>query len=220
MVSQDARAALSRERLLAAAAAEFAARGFAGAKVDRIAAKARLNKAMIYYHFEDKAALYQAILARVFGTIADAVSTGVTAADPEEQIREFVRVIGQEAGTRPHFAAMWLRELADGGPHIDAPVLSEMRRVLEVLAGIIERGVSGGRFRPVHPLVVQVSIVGPILVFLTSAPARERLARRGEALASPDREQLLRHIERAAIGALRRPATAGLQARTSRGDRT
>jgi AcrR family transcriptional regulator len=43
MVSQDARAAASRDKLLRAAAAEFAARGFAGAKVDRIAAKARLN---------------------------------------------------------------------------------------------------------------------------------------------------------------------------------
>ncbi|HXW08421.1 MAG TPA: TetR family transcriptional regulator, partial [Vicinamibacterales bacterium] len=41
----------SRHRLLDAAAAEFAAHGFAGASVDRIAAAAGLNKAMIYYHF-------------------------------------------------------------------------------------------------------------------------------------------------------------------------
>src|SRR3990172_6203646 len=41
----------SRDRLLAAAAAEFAARGFDGARVDRIARAARANKATIYHHF-------------------------------------------------------------------------------------------------------------------------------------------------------------------------
>ena len=55
---------ISRERIFAAAAREFAARGFAGANVDRIAAAARVNKAMIYYHFRSKAALYREILAR------------------------------------------------------------------------------------------------------------------------------------------------------------
>jgi hypothetical protein len=107
---------------------------------------------------------------------------------------------------------MWLRELADGGAHIDASILSEMRRILQVLAGIIERGVVAGRFQPAHPLVVQLSIVGPILLFAASAPARERLGRHGESLASPERDQVLRHIERAAVGALRSPAPASIPA--------
>jgi TetR/AcrR family transcriptional regulator len=209
MVSQDTRSAASREKLIAAAAAEFAARGFAGAKVDRIAAKARLNKAMIYYHFRNKAALYREILAGVFRTIADAVSTDVTADDPDEQVRQFVRAIAREVTGRPHFASMWLRELADGGTHIDASILREMRRVLHLLAGIIHRGVATGQFQPVHPLVVQISIVGPILMFAASAPARERLAARGgDSDPAPESDTLLRHIERAAVGALRRPAMA------------
>ncbi|HEV3484574.1 MAG TPA: TetR/AcrR family transcriptional regulator, partial [Vicinamibacterales bacterium] len=65
----------SRDRLLAAAAAEFAARGFAGANVDRIARAARVNKAMIYYHFKSKAALYREILQDMF----EAVGVGVLA---------------------------------------------------------------------------------------------------------------------------------------------
>ncbi len=56
----------TRERLLAAAREEFAARGFDGAKVDRIARRARINKAMVYYHFPSKAALYLAILREQF----------------------------------------------------------------------------------------------------------------------------------------------------------
>src|SRR3990170_3592218 len=59
----------SRERIFVAAAAEFAARGFAGANVDRIARAARVNKAMIYYHFTSKAALYREILRDMFAAV-------------------------------------------------------------------------------------------------------------------------------------------------------
>jgi TetR/AcrR family transcriptional regulator len=211
MVSQVSRAAASRDRLLTAAAAEFAARGFAGAKVDRIAAKARVNKAMIYYHFKSKAALYHEILAGVFQTIADAIESDVTADTPEQRIHQFVGTIAREVSGRPHFASMWLREMADGGAHIDAAILGQMRRVLQVLAGIITRGEQAGQFQPAHPLVVQLGIVGPLLMFAASAPARDRLARHGAAFVSPRPEELLRHIERATAGALRLgpPAAAG-----------
>jgi hypothetical protein len=99
---------------------------------------------------------------------------------------------------------MWLRELADGGGHIDASILIEMRRIVQALEDIIARGVSAGQFEAAHPVVAQVSIVGPILMFAASAPARERLAHTAEPLASPEREAFLRHMERAAIGALQR----------------
>ena len=45
-------ARVSPDAILAAAALEFAERGFAGARVDRIARRARVNKAMLYYHFK------------------------------------------------------------------------------------------------------------------------------------------------------------------------
>lgn len=51
----------SRAVILAAARAEFASHGFAGARVDRIAAAAGLNKQLIYYYFGSKAALHAAV---------------------------------------------------------------------------------------------------------------------------------------------------------------
>jgi len=44
----------SRRRILDAAAAEFAQNGFAGARVDNIARRASVNKALIYYYFKSK----------------------------------------------------------------------------------------------------------------------------------------------------------------------
>src|SRR5258708_18804755 len=54
----------TREKILAAALAEFSARGFAGARVDMIARRARVNKRMLYYCFGAKQYLYREILRR------------------------------------------------------------------------------------------------------------------------------------------------------------
>jgi AcrR family transcriptional regulator len=59
-MSYDAQA--TRERILAAATAEFAEHGVAGARVDRIAAAAAANKRAIYDYFGDKDALFGAVL--------------------------------------------------------------------------------------------------------------------------------------------------------------
>lgn len=54
----------TREKILAAALAEFSAKGFAGARVDSIARRARVNKRMLYYCFGAKQDLYREILRR------------------------------------------------------------------------------------------------------------------------------------------------------------
>ena len=59
-MSYDSKA--TRERILAAATAEFAELGVAGARVDRIAAEAKANKRAIYDYFGDKDALFGAVL--------------------------------------------------------------------------------------------------------------------------------------------------------------
>ena len=63
----------TRARLIAAAAAEFADHGLAGARVDRIAAAAAANKRAIYDYFGSKEALFDAALIRVIGDLNDAV---------------------------------------------------------------------------------------------------------------------------------------------------
>ena len=54
----------TRERILAAALAEFLAHGFAGARVNAIARRARINKRMLYHYFGDKQGLFREILRR------------------------------------------------------------------------------------------------------------------------------------------------------------
>jgi len=129
----------SRARIVRAAAAEFAARGYAGANVDRIARTARLNKAMIYYHFAGKAALYREILHDMFGAVRGQVAAVADAdAPPREKIRRYVAAIAAEADARPHFPPIWLREIAEGGAHVDQATIAHVRGVLGALRAILD----------------------------------------------------------------------------------
>jgi len=194
----------SRARLLAAAATEFASHGFAGANVERIARGARLNKAMIYYHFKDKADLYREILRDMFGAV-EARVTRMAASDdgPAAKIRGFVEAIALEADARPHFPPIWFREIADGGSHLDAATVSHISGILRVLAGIVQEGVAAGQFKPVSPLLVHGGIVGPLLLYFASGGLRLRMDRAGVSGASGfQRDEVVAHIQRVALGTL------------------
>jgi AcrR family transcriptional regulator len=54
----------TQQRILEAALQEFAAKGFAGARVDVIARRARINKRMLYHYFGDKEGLFREVLRR------------------------------------------------------------------------------------------------------------------------------------------------------------
>ena len=60
----------SRAAILQAAIREFAREGVAGARTDAIARAAKVNKALLYYYFKDKEALYGAVLDQVFGGLS------------------------------------------------------------------------------------------------------------------------------------------------------
>ncbi|MEP6572512.1 MAG: TetR/AcrR family transcriptional regulator [Gemmatimonadota bacterium] len=82
----------SPERLLEAASAEFSRAGRAGARTDRIARQAGVNKQLIHYYFRTKDGLYEAVLARAIQEVAEALShlplVGLTAV---ERLRRLVR---------------------------------------------------------------------------------------------------------------------------------
>jgi TetR/AcrR family transcriptional regulator len=209
--------------LLAAAEEEFAACGFDGAKVDRIAARARVNKAMLYYHFRSKAALYRYILRALFAAAAEAVGAVRTAGGaPETQLARYIETVARVAVGRPHFPAIWLREIAEGGRHLDEAVVGQMRRVLATLAAILRDGRRAGVFQDVPPLVTQVGIVAPLLMFAASAPVRARFAGRlPRGAATPPGTALVSHVQAMTLASLaagqkrpRRRAPARSGART------
>jgi TetR/AcrR family transcriptional regulator len=191
----------SRERIFAAAAAEFAARGFAGANVDRIAGAAAVNKAMIYYHFTSKAALYQEILGEMFHAVGERIrAVAASDASPEQKLREFVEAIAQAAEARPHFPPIWFREIAEEGAHLGAATVREVAGIVQGLVAILQDGARARRFRKVHPLLLHGSIVGPLLLFFASGGVRRRLEQAGLAGAAQlTRDEVVAHVQRVTL---------------------
>jgi AcrR family transcriptional regulator len=190
----------TRERLFAAAATEFAARGFAGANVDRIALAAQVNKAMLYYHFKSKAGLYIEVLRDMFEAVAGRMdAAAATRADPADRIKALVEAIAREAEARPHFPAIWLREIAEGGAHVDKETMAIIGRVLGHVAAAVQDGVTVKRFKPANPLLVQLGIVGPLLMFFATAPMRRRAPQQLAFAANLTTEQIIAHVQRVAL---------------------
>src|SRR5437867_9052371 len=81
----------SRVAILDAAVREFAREGVAGARTDAIAKSAGVNKALLYYYFKDKEAIYQAVLDQVFGGVRTAIHNALAQnLPPRERLKAYV----------------------------------------------------------------------------------------------------------------------------------
>ena len=159
--------------VFASAAAQFSSRGFDGASVDDIAKDAGVNKAMIYYHFTDKLALYRAVVSdglQWMKGIAAAIAEDNRL--PAEKLDAFIAAFVNLTEQRPWMPAIMLREIAEGAPRLDVDTLQHMRGLIGAFSAILAEGKRLGTFRAVHPLLAYESVVGPIII----NAARERVA--------------------------------------------
>jgi len=168
---------VSPDRILGAAALEFAERGFAGARVDRIARRAKVNKAMLYYHFKSKDRLYRTLLRRMFTLAAERLNT-IARLDrpPAEKVDRMIAAIAAFIDEHAFFPAIMLREVAEGGAHLDRPTLTALAGVPRAVGALVEEGVAAGAFRQVHPVFAYFSMLAPIVFFLAGTPIRKELS--------------------------------------------
>jgi AcrR family transcriptional regulator len=146
----------TRQRLLDAASEEFAARGIAGARVDRIAQSARSNKAQIYHYFGSKDGLFDAVFDRVVkGTVTD------TPIDPTN-LPEYAGKLFDRYQRHPEIQrlATWYRlERADSNDPIEAIVASNAAKV-KAIADARRAGVLTTRFEPAVLLALVLTLSG------------------------------------------------------------
>lgn len=187
----------TRTRILAAACDEFGAHGFAATTVDRIARRARVNKAMIYYHFPNKRALYTAIVRELFAPVIEKLRAITAAPAPlGEQLDRTIETLVHHVDGSTYFLPIFLREIADGGVHLGPEELSLIAGVFGTVSGLI---VEGGRqkvFQPVHPALAHFTLIGPLVMFRASAPIRARVkAIRQVEIPDADSATLVRHLQ-------------------------
>src|SRR5215472_10769404 len=98
----------SRIAILNAAATEFANEGLSGARMDAIAKSARVNKALLYYYFRDKDALYGAVLDQFFQPLFQALTQVLDApTSAGERILGYACVHFDTIARTPHYARLF-----------------------------------------------------------------------------------------------------------------
>ncbi len=191
----------TRDLIFAAAAADFSTHGFDGVSVDAIAQTAGVNKAMIYYHFEGKLGLYRAVVRDMLSTVGGAATVIAASAEtPEKKIARFIQTLATLREARPWFPPLMMREMAAGAPRLDGDTLALMKAIFVAFGAILHAGVAAKVFRPVHPLLAYMSIMGPMLM----NAARERAAAQPGRADFPmfvpvDRRDLVAHMQDTAL---------------------
>lgn len=111
------RAARTRESILRAAEALFAERGFAATRLEDVAERVGIRRASIVYYWRDKRALYDAVLASLFGGLFVEIAAVLDASGPlEPRIYAAVGAWVDYVERRPTLAHILLRETAEGEP--------------------------------------------------------------------------------------------------------
>ncbi len=193
----------TRDAIHAAAAAEFAAHGFAGASVDTIAAGSGFNKAMIYYHFGSKQGLYVEILRDVFRVIG-ARTTEIVDSDlePGAKIEAFIDAVDRTAASRPYMPPIMLREMAEGARRLDPETLRLMAAIFRNLARILDEGTRKGVFRPAEPVLTYFTLIGPVIFFRATAPIRAALGKSRVVDARVEPAAFIANLKRTALTSL------------------
>jgi TetR/AcrR family transcriptional regulator len=180
----------SRAAILQAAVREFAREGVAGARTDAIANAAKVNKALLYYYFKDKEALYGAVLDQVFGGLIACVGE-VLSRDlpPREKILAYAGAHFDYVASHPLYPRIVQGEMMGAGRgranHLERIVKKYFRPLFGRVAEVLKAGQAAGEFRQVDPLHFVPSMIAVIVFYFTSAPAMRLMT--GKDPMSPER---------------------------------
>jgi TetR/AcrR family transcriptional regulator len=164
----------TRQKLLTAARREFARSGLAGARVDEIAARAGVNKQLVYHYFGDKDALYLAVLEWVYEEIrTQERKLNLAGLPPEQAIRKLIEASFDHLAAHPDFIVLLNDENRGGARHVRGSKRLEAMHspLVSMVSRILSEGVRTGIFRKgVNPVHLYISIAGLSYFFFSNTP--------------------------------------------------
>src|SRR5271167_3645404 len=170
----------SRAAILQAAAQEFAEHGIAGARTDEIAREARVNKALLYYYFEDKETLYAAVLDHAFSGLKETVFRVLDGdLPPREKMLAYVGAYFDFIASNQIYPRLMQREMMRAregqSPQIDKMIKAYIQPIFARVGELIRRGAADGEFRPVNPVHFVPSMVAMIVFYFSNAPMMQKI---------------------------------------------
>ena len=198
--------------ILAAATEEFARHGLGGARVDRIAESAGINKRMLYYYFGNKEALFLAVLESEYRRIREAErALNLEQTDPVEGIRRLVKFTWDYYLERPQFITLLNSENLHRAEHLkrSAQVRAMHSPFVAMIDDLLERGRRSAVFRAgVDPVQLYISIAALTYFYLSNRHTLSTIFGR-ELLAPRERAERLSHMTDLVLGYLLRDGQGG-----------
>jgi len=150
--SNDAQGRIRREnkeRILKAAERIFAERGFAGATMAEIAARAKLPKANVHYYFQTKEELYQAVLSDILTIWLSPVDHFHVDGDPARAFAAYIRAKMEASRTRPHASKVFANEVLHGANRVRRFLTDDLKSLVDEKAKVIDTWIAEGKIAPV-----------------------------------------------------------------------
>ncbi len=162
----------SRELILLAARDEFSGHGLGGARVERIAERAGVNKKLLYHYFEDKDDLFRAVMEEAYLHIRQAEQAlRLSDLPPADAVRRLTEFTWNYYLEHPEFLTLLNSENLHRARHVKASQRAQALNspLIQTLGEVLERGRASGVFRGgVDPLQLYISIAGLSYFYLSN----------------------------------------------------
>ena len=184
---------------------EFTEQGLGGARMDRIAERAGVNKRLIYYYFESKESLFLAVLERAYASIrAEEQELNLSLVEPIEAIRRLIAFTWNYYIAHPEFMHLLNNANLHRARHLkqSTKMRSMHSPLVATLADVLERGHKAGLFRAgVDPVQLYISIAGLSYFYLGNCHTLSTIFER-DLLATKAKVERLSHMTDLVLGYL------------------
>jgi len=136
-------------RILDAAQHVFAAEGYHGATIDRIAARAQMSQPNLHNYFKTKADLYAAVLERTLEVWLGLVDRLDASGDPAVELRAYIVRKMDLSRQYPEASRVFASEVLRGAPVLKPHIKARVRGNVAHFREVVDGWVAAGRMRPV-----------------------------------------------------------------------
>lgn len=170
----------TKSKIISAAIKVFAEKGKHGARMEEIAGRAAVNKAMLYYYYTSKEILYKEVLKTLLGRITEKIIAGIQLViektnDPVKIVEGFIQTHNKAFAQNVVVTKVLLNAIVNT-PEEFSEIMELLQRDLEFpqkLMEIFEQGISQNNFRDVDPMQVFINIIGTNLIYFIAKPIAE-----------------------------------------------
>ena len=173
----------TRSAILKAALHEFASEGVAGARTDEIARQAGVNKALLYYYFNDKESLYGAVIDDVFQRMRERLLTVLNSElPPREKLVTYVQSHFDYIASAPEYPRLVQQEMMRSGrqksPHLKRIAQMYFQPIYSRILELLQEGVTSGDFRAIEPRRFAMMMAAVVVHDYNSLPIAQLMGAR------------------------------------------